>query len=153
MEEVKEEVVDEVVVEVPPAVTAPIAPSTSHSVVPVWLLNQPVSAPSPVVAVNIPSVTNTESAPEPVVSEPVQTESPEPEVLGQETQEDVEEVIEATTEDTSEDIEKPIELESSTETIPLTASAGETPGLPYQKLLFVVLSLMGILLGFRFIKR
>jgi len=153
VEEVKEEVVDEVVVEVPPAVTAPIAPSTSHSVVPVWLLNQPVSAPSPVVAVNIPSVTNTESAPEPVVSEPVQTESPEPEVLGQETQEDVEEVIEATTEDTSEDIEKPIELESSTETIPLTASAGETPGLPYQKLLFVVLSLMGILLGFRFIKR
>ncbi|MBP6866398.1 MAG: hypothetical protein KBC12_02570 [Candidatus Pacebacteria bacterium] len=144
VEEPEEEVKEEPKEEAPPVV---IAPSTSRSVVPVWMLNQPTSSPSPVVAVSTPIQ---ESIPEPVVSEPVKTENSEPEVLGQAKQEYVEEVAETITEDTSEDIAIPTEFK--TETIPLTASVGETPGLPYQKLLFVVLSLLGILLGFRFIK-
>ncbi len=133
--------------ETPPVVTVPIASSTSRSVVPVWMLNQPTSSPSPVVAV---STSSQEPVLESVVSEPVQTEVPEAEVLGQATQEDVEKVTETTTENTDEEMEIPTEPE--TETIPLTASAGKAIGIPYQKLLFVVLTLLGILLGFRFIK-
>lgn len=123
---------EEIIVEVPIPTTA----SVVHSVVPVWMLNQ---SATPAVAI---STSNTETI--------SQLESPEPEVLGQTIQKEPTEVPEITTEDTGEDIA--IQTEPKTETIPLVASVGETPGLPYQELLFAVLSLVGILLGFRFIK-